>query len=84
MYTLLCNTSNIGQCNVVILYLTLHRADVMKRCLTAPYWKVRFRDTFAGDVLTSFTRVIQDSIYSGVWIVTGAFMNVRDGMICML
>ena len=39
----------------------------------APFTKLRFRDIYVADVLTSFNRVIADTLYSSCWIISGSF-----------
>ena len=51
---------------------------VLKNCLQAPFVPVTFRDVFSADVLTSFTRVIADSLYASCWVVSGAFLTPHD------
>jgi hypothetical protein len=51
---------------------------VVYRCLIAPFAPVTFRDTFAADVLTSFTACISNSCYALCWILSGSFWNTAD------
>lgn len=41
--------------------------------LFAPFAPLRFRDIYVADTLTSFNRVIADSLYASCWIVSGSF-----------
>jgi hypothetical protein len=54
--------------------------EVVSNCIKAPFVRVTFRDNFAADVLTSFTRVINDSIYSCIWILSGDFTHTDNDM----
>eukprot|EP00981_Chlorochromonas_danica_P008656 scaffold2266_cov166-Ochromonas_danica.AAC.6 len=48
--------------------------------LGAPLVPLTFRDGYAADVLTSFTKIIADSLYAGCWVVSGSFIqNLPDG-----
>jgi hypothetical protein len=49
--------------------------NVMKRCFSAPFYKVTFIDNFAADALTSFTRIISDSLHAVCWIISGSFLR---------
>ena len=49
--------------------------QVIKHCLQAPFVPITFRDSFAANILTSFTRIISDSMYASCWIVSGAFLH---------
>jgi hypothetical protein len=49
--------------------------QVVWDCVTAPFSKVTFRDVYAADTMTSFTKVISDFVYASCWIVSGAFMT---------
>ena len=51
---------------------------VFIRCFMAPFTAVRFRDVFAADVLTSFTKVISDTLYASCWILSGQFLVPPD------
>jgi hypothetical protein len=51
---------------------------VFKRCLQSPFVKVQFRDNYAADVLTSFTKVISDILYASCWIISGSFLYSDD------
>ena len=51
---------------------------VIRNCLKAPFVAVNFRDVFAADILTSFTRISQDSLYMSCWVVSGAFLVPHD------
>eukprot|EP01031_Cornospumella_fuschlensis_P025021 gene25021-30224_t len=52
--------------------------QVLINCFSAPFVPVSFRDVFAADILTSFTRVISDSLYASCWVVSGAFLTPHD------
>jgi len=58
----------------------LFTAEVVWNCLLAPTVPVTFRDNFAADVLTSFNRVINDGVYSIIWILSGAFVHTDSDM----
>jgi hypothetical protein len=51
---------------------------VFKNMLIAPFAVVRFRDVFVADVLTSFNRVIADTLYASCWIFSGSFATPYD------
>ena len=61
--------------------LTVFNGAVLYRCLIAPFTVVTFRDIYAADVLTSFNKVINDGIYGGCWIFTGAFLKTENDLI---
>lgn len=46
-------------------------AAVVWRCFTAPFHDITFRDNYAADVLTSFSKVIQDALNGMCWLTTG-------------
>jgi hypothetical protein len=46
---------------------------VFQRMAIAPFAALRFRDTYVADVLTSFNRVIADTLYTSCWLVSGSF-----------
>eukprot|EP01034_Spumella_vulgaris_P028271 gene28271-35107_t len=48
---------------------------VVYDCVMAPFAKVTFRDNYAADTLTSFTKVISDFVYASCWIISGAFLK---------
>ncbi len=52
---------------------------VLRHCLKAPFVPVTFREVYAADVLTSFTRIIADSLYASCWVFSGAFLIPHDG-----
>lgn len=54
--------------------LGLFSRDVFLRCFIAPFTAVRFREVFAADVMTSFTKVISDVLYASCWILSGQFL----------
>lgn len=43
--------------------------------LTAPWVALSFRDAYGADVLTSFTKVIADSLYASCWVLSGSFLQ---------
>jgi hypothetical protein len=49
----------------------LMSAAVVWRCLAAPFYTITFRDNYTADVLTSFSKVIQDTLHGLCWITTG-------------
>jgi hypothetical protein len=51
---------------------------VLQRCISAPFVAVTFRDVYAADVLTSFTRIITDLLYSSCWVLSGSFLKAHD------
>jgi len=52
--------------------------SVLFRCLRAPFEPITFRDTFVGDILTSFTAFIQNFVYATCWIGSGSFLSTSD------
>ncbi len=46
---------------------------VFRNMLLAPFSELRFRDVYVADVLTSFNRVIADTLYASCWILSGSF-----------
>ena len=52
--------------------------EVITHCFQAAFVSSTFRDTFAADVLTSFTRIIADSINASCWIISGSFLQLDD------
>lgn len=48
------------------------------RCFSTPFIGVTFRDTFAADVLTSFTKPMSDAVYASCWLISGSFLR-NDG-----
>lgn len=56
----------------------LFSRKVIYRCLTAPFALLQFRDIYAADVLTSFTKVISDTLYASCWFMSGAFLTPHD------
>lgn len=52
--------------------------QVFINCLKAPLIPLTFRDVFAADVTTSFTRIISDSAYASCWVLSGAFLTRHD------
>ena len=58
----------------------LFTGDVWLKCFKTPFVPVTFRENYAADVLTSFTKVIGDSIYSFIWIVTGSFLTTDNNI----
>lgn len=51
----------------------LFSAKVFWHCLVAPTNPVAFRDGFAADALTSFNKIISDSLYGTCWLVVLMF-----------
>ncbi len=51
---------------------------VLYRCLWAPFSILQFRDIYAADVLTSFTKVISDTLYGTCWVLSSAFLTPHD------
>lgn len=56
----------------------LFTRQVIFNCLRAPFAVLSFRDIYAADVLTSFTKVIADSLYSMCWVLSGSFLQAHD------
>jgi hypothetical protein len=52
---------------------------VFQNMLIAPFAAVRFRDVYVADVLTSFNRVIADTLYACCWIISGSFATRYTG-----
>lgn len=50
----------------------LFNKRVMWNMALAPLVPLTFRDNYAADVLTSFTKVISDSLYASCWLYSGA------------
>jgi hypothetical protein len=46
-----------------------------QRCFSTPFIPVTFRDVFAADVLTSFTKPMSDGVYGACWLVSGSFLR---------
>lgn len=53
----------------------LFNKQVIQNCFTTPFVKVTFRDNYSADVLTSFTRILADSLYASCWVMSGAFLH---------
>lgn len=49
--------------------------QVLKRCLSVPFVRVQFRDNYTADVLTSFTKIISDTLYGSCWVISGSFLS---------
>jgi hypothetical protein len=47
----------------------------LQRCFSAPMVAVTFRDVFAADVLTSFTKPMSDGVFGACWLFSGAFLR---------
>lgn len=47
---------------------------VLSNCLIAPFISITFRDVYVADVLTSFSKVLQDAVHASCWILTGSFI----------
>lgn len=58
----------------------LFTGEVWIKCFKTPLVPVTFRENYAADVLTSFTKVIGDGIYSFIWIITGSFLTTDDNI----
>jgi hypothetical protein len=54
--------------------------EVIQHCMQVCGVASTFRDIFAADVLTSFTRIIADSLYASCWIISGSFLQL-DGTV---
>ncbi len=53
----------------------LFNKQVIRNCFSAPFVKVTFRDNYSADVLTSFTRILADSLYASCWVMSGSFVH---------
>jgi hypothetical protein len=51
-----------------------------KRCLSTPFVPVTFRDNFAADILTSFTKPISDGVYGVCWLASGSFLKPGEDL----
>lgn len=52
----------------------LFSARTLWNSIRAPFVSVTFRDNYASDVLTSFTKVISDTSYASCWVISGSFL----------
>lgn len=56
----------------------LFNLQVLWNLVKAPTIAVSFRDVYSADVLTSFTRIIADSMYAICWVISGTFLIPVD------
>jgi hypothetical protein len=54
---------------------SLFDRDTWVRCFTTPFVPVTFRDNFAADILTSFTKPMSDGVHGLCWIASGSFLK---------
>lgn len=52
----------------------LFSLKVLSNCFIAPFVAISFRDVYVADVLTSFSKVLQDAVHALCWIFTGSFI----------
>ena len=53
----------------------IFKSSILVRAISAPFYPIRFQDVFLCDALTSFTRIISDSLYAVCWLVSGTFLR---------
>lgn len=51
----------------------------VRHVVTAPFGRCLFRDTYAGDVMTSLVKVFSDLAYTACFLGTGEFLKLAPG-----